>query len=197
MNLDLAREPARVTSPPQPISLAPVPQPLVKVAIGLGLVLLAVVILTFAAAVVPSLLGYRTISVEATGLAPDIPQGAVIVEEAVPPLQLHPGDVVSFMSDRQPGAVLTHRVVSVTPVSVTVQLRTVPLGTSDRLESSWVIHSAQPVGRMVYWVPFVGTVLGAAGGPYLSWGLIAIGGVLLFAFMRPRQTRPASVAEAE
>jgi hypothetical protein len=120
-----------------------------------------------------------------------------MIQEAVPPAQLKAGDVVSFVSDRIPGAVLTHRVISTRQIATVWELRTQPLGEPEPDERTWIVPAAQPVGRTIYWVPLVGFIVGAVGGTPLTWGMIVLGAGLLWGFLRPAKRIPKTTPAAQ
>jgi hypothetical protein len=147
-----------------------------------GLVAVAVTLLGLAAALGPGLVGYRTIVVETANLLPLVPQGAVMVQEPVLPGQLRPADVISFTSDIRPGIVFTHLVLGVRPQASVVEVRSQPPGGDE--EEVWLVHPGQPVGRLVYWVPLAGYLVGVLSSPAAWLVAIVLGSILLWLSLR-------------
>lgn len=145
-------------------------------------VLAAMVLL--AAAVAPALAGYRAVPVTTTAFLPYLEPGSVMVQQPVPPAQLQPGDRISFSADAYGDRVFTHDVVSVTSMQGVVELKTTPLG--DPTVWTWLVPPSQPVGRLVYVVPFAGRLLDAFSSPIVSIVPAMLGGLLLWwALQRP------------
>lgn len=141
------------------------------------------------AALAPGLLGFRTLVVQTRSLEPAVPWGAIMVEEAVQPALLRPGDLISFTADRNPGVIFTHRVLAVRPDTAAVELRT--QGPAGGEEELWLVHPGQPVGRLLYWVPWVGFLATYLAMPASWGGLVVLGACLLWLSIRSSRALPS------
>lgn len=122
------------------------------------------VVIVLALLMAPSLLGLRTITLETAALEPAVGQGTLLLQEAVLPAELQPGDIISFTTDRNPGVTFTQQVSAVQKPATSegVHFTTTGMGREPE-EGLWVVHPSQPVGRTVFQVPLAGYVV-----PYLA-----------------------------
>jgi signal peptidase I len=124
-------------------------------AFATGMLCLLVVVLV--ALIVGTLLGYRALTIKSGSMTPTIAVGAVVVDTSVSPLDVHPGEIVTF---RDPGLgeqLVTHRVVSIRRSGNRVFF--VTKGDANVVTEHWSIPVTGHLGREVLVVPRVGRIL--------------------------------------
>lgn len=145
-------------------------------------VVLATAAITFAcvvaaAVVVPSVFGWRALSVMSGSMAPSIGTGDAVVVRPVDPATLQTGDVVTFRDPEGTERLITHRVrgfrVHGAYVEVTTQ------GDANNTTERWQVPTRGTVGRVVYRLPKLGYVLVPSASPIGRMLLVAVPAVLL------------------
>jgi signal peptidase len=129
---------------------------LVWAAIGAGVAL-------GVAVAAPIALGWRPFAVLSGSMAPTLQTGDEIVVRPVAPLDLRVGDVVTFNDASRDNALVTHRVRDVRVAGATVNV--VTRGDANSGSERWRVSGDGRVGRLVYRIPKLGYVTGAAGTP--------------------------------
>ena len=77
----------------------------------LGTLIIIAVIVCMLPLAVPKLMGYQTYDVVSGSMEPEIPVGSLVLVKETEPEEILKGDVIAFMSARDTGTVVTHRVV--------------------------------------------------------------------------------------
>jgi signal peptidase len=157
----------------------------VLIPVGLVMAVLASVTL------VPAALGWRSFIVTSASMTPTIPVGSVVVVNPGPRHQLQVGDIGTYVAPES-GLRVTHRVIGVeTDADGTRLLRT----KGDATNTIDAPRRPESVlGKVEYWVPYVGYVSVYAGSPQARIPLMAL--VLIgcaVAIVRGRRQRPTSV----
>jgi signal peptidase len=155
---------------------------------------LTFVVALAALATVPSLLGYRTLTVLSGSMTPTLGVGSIVVDEAIRPTDARVGDVVTFPSPNRPDHLITHRVKRIRVRDGKAYL--VTKGDANRTTERWNVPVGHQIGRVAYHVPVVGYVrawlTGRAG------RLAAVGAlILVLALVLVEIWRPQGAARAE
>ena len=152
----------------------------------LGAAILVVTVLVCAAIVVPRLFGVTPYTVSTGSMEPALPVGSLVYAQAVDPIDLAPGEVVTFSSLRQGGAAVTHRVVANDPEAR--QLTT--QGDANTAPDPDPVAYDRVRGKMTLGVPVLGYVaagLSSGGGKLALLAVVAGGLALCFAADRLRR----------
>ena len=114
-------------------------------------------------ALAPVVLGWRPYTVLTGSMRPGIQPGDVVMDKPVQISAAHVGDVVTFSDPGRDGALVTHRIRSITrgPVQTDVETR----GDANNASERWTIKTKDRVGRVVYVIPKVGHVAVALRNP--------------------------------
>lgn len=137
-----------------------------------------------AAATVPTLFGYTSLTVLSGSMQPALGVGDVIVEKRVAPLTVRVGDIVTFRDPADATRLYSHRVVSMRAVGENVSF--VTRGDANTGVERWTIPESGTVGRVAYRVPYLGYVANRAGSRFGRLGLIVLP-VILLAFVELRR----------
>ena len=159
--------------------------------IGGGSVLLASVAL-------PSLLGFRSLTVMSGSMAPAIHTGDVVVTRPIPPLAARVGDVVTFQDPSRPDRLITHRVRAVRASGAGVEFET--KGDANNATERWQVPPDGRIGRVVYRVPALGYLLHWTQSRYgrlafIALPAFALGALTLAWAWRPSRKEPVVTAE--
>ncbi|MBJ7472637.1 MAG: signal peptidase I [Solirubrobacteraceae bacterium] len=114
-------------------------------------------------ALLPIVLGWRPYTVLTGSMRPGIQPGDVVMDQPVRIADAQVGDVVTFSDPGRGGALVTHRIRSITrgPVQTDVETR----GDANTSSERWTIKTQDQVGRVVYVIPKVGHVANAIRNP--------------------------------
>src|SRR4051794_26868053 len=141
-----------------------------KVALGL---LLAVIVGALAVlTVVPRAVHGSALTVLTGSMTPTIPVGSVVVVQPVDPGTLHAGDVVTYQ--RAPGKAefITHRIIRIHTDTKPVTLTT--KGDANRGEDIAPVPVTAVRGRVLFHVPYLGTVRNMLGGGRVALPLVVV-----------------------
>jgi signal peptidase len=139
-------------------------------------------------------LGYRPMVERSGSMVPTLKVGDIVVTEWVHADRLHTGDIVTFPQDLGRTELVTHRVERRRVEGHTVHF--VTRGDANIDTEQWTVRSQSLVGRVVWRIPWAGSLLirlGSSDTRRLL--LIAVGGFLLlygFVAVRPLIRRPAA-----
>lgn len=153
---------------------------------GLGLGLAA-------AATVPALFGYQSLTVLSGSMEPTVHTGDVVVVERIAPTEARIGDVVSFRDPEDPTRVLTHRVRELRVEGGTV--RFVTKGDANTGTERWQVASGGTIGRVAYRLWALGYALHWLQGRLARLVLLVIPALLLGLHEIRRIWRPRRVEE--
>jgi signal peptidase I len=152
------------------------------VALGLGLGLFAIITL-------PSVFGYRSLTVVSGSMVPTLGVGSIVIDEVVEPQEARPGDIVTFKDPLHPRQ-LTHRLQKVRVVGDTYYMTT--LGDANDVPEHWTVPRAGHIGRVVAHLPKLGYARAWLGSRYARLGAMGIvlllGALMLVDVWRPRRT---------
>jgi signal peptidase I len=122
-------------------------------AIGLGLGLALAVF-------GPTVAGYHSFTVLSGSMVPALQVGDLVVDEPLAPLDIRPGDVITFPDPEHGGRLITHRARGIRVHGTTVEVTT--KGDANNSMEEWSIAATGRVGRVVYRLPWLGYVLVSA-----------------------------------
>jgi signal peptidase len=153
------------------------------VGLGFGLGLLGIVTL-------PSLFGYRSLTVVSGSMVPTLGVGSVVVDEVISPADVRPGDIVTFKDPLRPRQ-LTHRLQKMRVKGDTFYM--VTMGDANDAPERWTVPRDGHIGRVVAHLPRLGYVRNALSSRYARLGalgaVLLLGTLMLVDVWRPR--RPA------
>jgi hypothetical protein len=130
------------------------------------------------AATAPGALGYESYVVNAASPQSGLKRGDLGVVAPVPAALLAPGDVIIYRTPEDPATVLTRRVASMAPgPNATFMVQTDPDATSATQPVTVSEHAT--LGRLVYALPRLGTLVEQANQPLGRALFFGIPGVLL------------------
>jgi signal peptidase len=165
---------------PEPVQSEPRPRPWRLVLSGLGWLATGLILGIFAAATVPSLLGYQVLTVRSGSMTPTLHTGDVIVVDPISPLDARIGDVVTFRMPDRAGVLLTHRVQDYAVGKDFVRFET--RGDANSAVEEWAVGTDGTIGRVAYRIPRLGYLLGWMDQRVIKIGLVAIPVLLLGAY---------------
>jgi signal peptidase I len=151
-----------------------------------GMAGFGVVIATFVAA--PAVVGAHSFTVLSGSMEPTLHVGDVVVDRKVHPLDVRPGDIVTFRDPDGAARLLTHRVVRLRASGTTAYI--VTKGDANHGVERWSIPVAGTLGRVEFRVPKVGYALQLIGGRNSRLALIAFPALLLALFELKRLWLP-------
>jgi signal peptidase len=126
---------------------------------------------------VPRAVGVTPFTVLTGSMQPAFDPGDVVLSERRAPLDVRPGDVVTFHDPSRGGELVTHRVESLRRHDAMVAF--VTKGDANDVAERWSVPVDGTIGRAVLRVPDVGHVLQWAGTREGKIGLIAVPAFLL------------------
>ena len=138
---------------------------------------IGVVVGLVALVTVPRAAGVTPLTVLTGSMEPALTPGDVVLSEALAPLEVRPGDVVSFHDPSRDGELVTHRVESMRRTGASV--RFVTKGDANDASETWAVPVDGRIGRASFSVPKVGHVLQFAGSRDGKLALIALPALLL------------------
>jgi signal peptidase len=154
------------------------------VALGLGVGLFAIVTL-------PSVFGYRSLTVISGSMVPTLGVGSIVIDEVISPPQARPGDIVTFKDPLHPRQ-LTHRLQKVRVEGDTYYMTT--LGDANDVPEHWTVPRTGHIGRVVAHLPKLGYARQWLSSRYARLGAMGIvllfGALMLVDVWRPRRTEP-------
>jgi signal peptidase len=126
---------------------------------------------------VPRAFGVTPFTVLTGSMQPAFDPGDVVLSESRSPLDVRPGEVVTFHDPSRDGELVTHRVESMRRNGAMMSF--VTKGDANDVAERWSVPVDGSIGRAVLRVPDVGHVLQWAGTREGKIGLIAIPAFLL------------------
>jgi signal peptidase len=138
---------------------------------------LGVVVGLAALVTVPRLVGVTPFTVLTGSMEPALAPGDVVLSQKRAPLDVRPGDVVTFHDPSRDGELVTHRVESMRRSGPMVTF--VTKGDANDVAEQWSVPADGSIGRAVVSVPKVGHVLHWAGTRDGKLALIALPAILL------------------
>jgi signal peptidase len=156
-------------------------------ALGFGVCLTAAIAL-------PTLAGYRALTVVSGSMEPTIETGSIVLDKVISPLEAKPGEVVTFPDPSRDGRLVTHRLRSMRVDGATAHM--VTKGDANDTVERWTVPVDGRIGRVAYHVPKLGYARALISTRVLRLALLAavlaLGALLLLDVWRPRQADNAS-----
>jgi signal peptidase len=146
----------------------------------------SVVFATFVAALAP--LGLHSFGILSGSMEPTLDVGDLVVDRRVQPLDVHPGDIVTFRDPDDDTRLLTHRVVQYRVSGSKAYV--VTKGDANHGVERWSIPLSGGLGRVEFRIPKLGYAVMRMGGPLGRLLLIAIPALLLGLFELKRLWLP-------
>lgn len=103
----------------------------------------------------PTRAGWWVLPVTTTGMEPALPQGSSVLLHAVPVQDVQNGDIIAFIDGTTDGQPVLGRVTGLDQSNGQITLGTRSDATG--LQSSWYVPDGQPVQRVMYYLPQLGT----------------------------------------
>lgn len=140
--------------------------------LGTGVILLVILLLLPLA--VPRLMGYQVYNVVSGSMAPEIPQGSMVLVKPAASREIRAGDVIAFGRE---GVVTTHRVVEVHGDTLEYTTK----GDANPDVDFAPVPFASLIGRVEHHVPMLGALIAplVSSGGKLRLAAALAGGVLL------------------
>jgi signal peptidase len=121
------------------------------------ILLIAIVILSFYLNIrhrnnpnyIPSVLGYKALSVLSGSMSPALEVGDMIVAKEVNPKSIEVGDVITYKVNE--GTLVTHRVIEIVEKDGSTMFKT--KGDANNVEDSYLVSTSQIVGVMAFNIP--------------------------------------------
>jgi signal peptidase len=171
------------------LATSPTGRRLRRVADRVALGVLVAVAVTLVAVVVGLLAGLRPFVIRSGSMAPAIDTGDVIVTRPVHPAQVGPGDVVTFRDPSRSEALVTHRVVEVSPEGDRYTF--VTKGDANTGTEQWSVAAQGTVGARALVVPKAGYLVTKLAEPGFRIALLAAAALLgAFEALRRIWARP-------
>ena len=126
---------------------------------------------------VPRVVGVTPFTVLTGSMRPALDPGDVVLSRGAAPLDVRPGDVVTFHDPSRDGELVTHRVESMRRHDAVVTF--VTKGDANAVSERWSVPVDGTIGRAALRVPEVGHALQWAGTREGKLGLIAVPALLL------------------
>lgn len=123
--------------------------------------------------------GHRPFNVLSGSMEPALGVGSVVVTVPVKPLDLRPGDIVTFPDPGQPSRLITHRLRAMTVRDGRADM--VTKGDANDAPERWNVAIGDDLGRVAFHVPKLGYArvwMAGRGGRLLAVGLILLWGVV-------------------
>ena len=111
--------------------------------------------------VLPSVTGYRSLTVLSGSMEPALETGSVVVDEVIHPTEARIGDIVTFSDPANPNRLITHRLRRARVEGNTAHM--VTRGDANDTAEQWNLAVDGEIGRVVFHVPKLGHVRALAG----------------------------------
>lgn len=171
-----------------------------KIANGLSTVVMVLVVLLALTLVGGRLFGMQTYAVLSGSMEPAYPTGALLYVRKVDPVDIQPGQVITFLLDEH--TVATHRVVEVIPDPEEAGIyRYRTKGDANEAADAGLVHCKNVLGTPVACVPYLGYVITWIQNPPGTYIAISAAAVLLLLVFLPDlfaedKKKPAPDAES-
>jgi signal peptidase len=130
-----------------------------------------------AAAVLPTALGYRSLTVLSGSMEPALSAGDLVLVRRISPLDARVGDIVSFRDPEDPSRLVTHRVRTIEVDGRQVRFET--KGDSNTTIETWGIDAGGTIGRVEFDLPLAGYALSWLASPLAKMALVVIPALML------------------
>ena len=146
-----------------------------------GVILMIVPFVIALGMFVPQIAGYQEYTVVTESMEPEIPVGSLVLVKGTDPETLEKGDVVSYERVRDPGTIITHRVVENTPDTRELTTK----GDANEAEDGSLVHYKNVIGTPVFTVPKLGYLASYIQNPPGTYAAISAGAILLLLVFLP------------
>ena len=151
--------------------------PLASITGILGTLIIILVIVAMLPLTIPKIMGYQTYDVVSGSMEPEIPVGSLVLVKPASPSDIEVNDVIAFTSDKDGGAVITHRVIEIDKDGASF----ITKGDANEQKDMNPVSFGNLVGRVEKHYPALGSIMavlaGGMGKIYLL--MILAAGVLL------------------
>jgi signal peptidase len=143
--------------------------------LGFFLIVIALAVITI---VIPKVTGSTPLTVLTSSMEPRLPPGTLLIIRPIAIKDIRIGDVVTYQIQSGKPQVITHRVTAIHTAS-TAGGRTFTFKGDNNSDPDPMVVAQQIQGRLWYSLPWIGYASTALSGPYRSWAISAIAGLLL------------------
>jgi signal peptidase I len=133
---------------------------------------LGAVLVILVAVLAGPLFGYRMLLIKSGSMVPTFGVGDLVIDTSVQPLDVRPGQVVSFDDPDLDNQLVTHRVVAMRRVGNLVDF--VTEGDANRVSEHWSVPVSGRLGRAVASDPIAGSVIRTLGAPLARTVALAV-----------------------
>ena len=137
---------------------------------------------------IPTVMGFRTLTVVSGSMEPTIHVGDVVLVRQIAPLDARVGDIITFKDPEDPAKLITHRVRDIQATGSTVQV--VTKGDANTSVERWTAPVDATIGRVEYRLPRLGIGLFWARGRFGQLLLIVVPAIGLGVLELVRIWRP-------
>ena len=116
-------------------------------------ILLVCLLLTVTA----GLFGYRAYAIRSGSMVPVLPIGSLVIDREIPPLDLVPGDLVTFQDTQLGKQLVTHRIQQL--LHINNRLYVITKGDANLSTERWNVPVTTNLGHVVAEAPVLGRVL--------------------------------------
>jgi sortase B len=122
------------------------------------------------------LVGYQVFAVQSASMAPLFRKGDAVAVRVGPGAPLHPGQVITYRSTFNPRVLVSHRLVSINPLTRQAITRGDALKQNDS-----AISQSQILGPVTAVLPHLGSLLDAIRRPYVFAAVVYLPALVLMA----------------
>lgn len=151
-----------------------------------GVILMIVPFVIALAMFVPQIAGYQEYTVVTESMEPEIPVGSLVLVKGTDPETLEKGDVVSYERVRDPGTIITHRVIENTPDTRELTTK----GDANEVNDLEPVPYDNVVGKVALTIPKIGKLaarFSTLAGKVLLGALLVVGYLLTVLAGRMRE----------
>jgi signal peptidase len=161
-----------------------------RIALVWALATLVVGVTAFA--VLPSLAGYRSMTVLSGSMTPTLDVGAIVIGETIRPTEARVGDIVTFPDPKHRGRTITHRLKRIRVEGTTAYM--VTRGDANDTAERWNVPVSDEIVRVAYHLPKVGYarawLTSRIGRLAAVTAVVFLLGLVLIELWRPTRTQP-------
>ncbi len=125
-----------------------------KILNGIGIFLMIVVILIVLPFTVPKIFGYKVFGILTGSMEPEYPAGCAVFVKNIQFEDIKVGDSITYHMGTDTEYTATHRVVEIDSENQKI----ITKGDANRSEDITPVSYEQVVGKVVFYLPFIGTI---------------------------------------
>ncbi len=129
--------------------------PLAAITGILGTLIIILVILALLPVTIPKVLGYQTYEVVSGSMEPELPVGSLVLVKPADPHNIAVDDIIAFASDKDGGAVVTHRVIEIDNENAEFTTK----GDANELQDMNPVPFDNLIGRVEKHFPVMGSIM--------------------------------------